>query len=40
MQGGQWSVTAIVTMAIVGALFVFTMAIYALYEYVLLAKLK
>lgn len=40
MQDGQWSVTAIISMAIIGGLFLFSLAVYAVYELVLLPSLK
>ncbi|POR32940.1 Uncharacterized protein TPAR_06837 [Tolypocladium paradoxum] len=40
MQDGQWSVTTIISMAIIGGLFLFSLTAYAMYELVLLPSLK
>lgn len=40
IQGGQWSITAIVTVSIVGSWFVISVGLYILYNFVLLPRLK
>ncbi|PTB40413.1 hypothetical protein M441DRAFT_70211 [Trichoderma asperellum CBS 433.97] len=40
IQGGQWSITAIVTVSIVGAWLVISVGLYILYNFFLLPRLK
>lgn len=40
IQDGQWSITAIITASIIGAWLIAAGALYVLYSYVLLPRLK
>lgn len=40
IQSGQWSITAIVTVSIVGAWFVISTGLYVMYNFILLPRLK
>lgn len=39
-QGGQWSITAIVTVSIVGVWFVISVGLYIVYDFIILPYLK